>query len=323
MPKINFPRVLDALQDTSTAFPHKYLNNFSDLGPDDIRALMAVWGQIPTSRKHQLVRDLEKVCADDTLVSMDAFARAVLDDPDDQVRLYAIRMLWESNDPRQAAVLIHLMQEDLSEEVRGEAASVLGGYIYQGEFDEIPPGLLKEVEEALLATALQDEHRLSKRFAVEALGYSSRPEVTGIIRNAYSQHDPQWVASALFAMGRSADADRWQEDVLYALDHDNPDIRLAAVEAAGELALQPARITLLAALDTEESDELLRAIIWSLSQIGGEDVQIVLYNLADATQDDDLAEFIEEALENLTFTDDLQRYDLLAYDPDDPDEREE
>jgi hypothetical protein len=31
-----------------------------------------------------------------------------------------------------------------------------------------------------------------------------------------------------------------------------------------------------------------------------------------------LAEFIEEALENLTFTDDLSRYDLLAVDPDEP-----
>jgi HEAT repeat protein len=318
MPKISFPRVLDALQDSSTAFPHQYLKNFSDLAPDDIKALMAVWGQVPTSRKHQLVRDLEKLCADDTLVSMDAFGRAMLDDPDDQVRLYAIRMQWESNDPHLAAVLIRIMQEDSSEEVRGEAASVLGGYVYQGELEEISLRLLKEVEDALLATALQEEHRISKRFAMEALGYSSRPEVAAIIKNAYGQHNPQWVASALFAMGRSADPDQWQDDVLYALDHDNPDIRLAAVQAAGELSLESARITLLATLDTEENEEIYRAIIWSLSQIGGEDVQIVLYNLVDATQDDDLAEFIEEALENLTFTEDLERYDLLAFDPDEP-----
>ena len=159
---------------------------------------------------------------------------------------------------------------------------------------------------------------MSKRLAVEALGYSSRPEVPALIRNAYSQHDPQWVASALFAMGRSADPDHWQDDVLYSLDHDNLEIRLAAVEAAGELALESARPALLEALDTEDNDESIRAIIWSLSQIGGEDVQIVLYNLADATEDDDLAEFIEEALENLTFTDDLSRYDLLAVDPDEP-----
>jgi HEAT repeat protein len=320
MSKITFPLLLDALQDSSTAFPHKYFKNFSDLGPEEIKALKAVWGQVSLSRKQQLVKDLEKLCADDTLVSMDAFARTMLDDPDDQVRLYSIRMLWESNDPRLAATLIRLMQEDSSEEVRGEAASVLGGYIYQGELEEISPQLLKEVEEALLATAQQDEHRISKRMAVEALGYSSRPEVTAIIKNAYSQHDPQWVASALFAMGRSADQDQWQEDVLYALDHDNPDIRLAAVEAAGELSLPSARITLLEALEAEENEEIYRAIIWSLSQIGGEDVQVVLYNLADATQDDGLADFIEEALENLTFTDDMESYDLLAIDPDEPEE---
>ncbi len=320
MTKVPFSRVLDALQDSSTAFPRKYLKNFSDLGPEDIKALMAVWDQIPTARKHLLVKDLEKLGADDTLISLEAFARAMLDDPDAQVRLYAIRMLWETSDPRLAATLIRIMQEDHSEDVRGEAASVLGRFVYLGELEEISPQLLKDVEDALIAAAQQDEHRLAKRFAVEALGYSSRPEVSAIIKNACSQRDPQWVASALFAMGRSADPDQWQDDVLYSLDHDSIEIRLAAVEAAGELSLEAARPALLEALDTEDNDETYRAIIWSLSQIGGEDVQIVLYNLADATQDDDLAEFIEEALENLTFTDDLERYDLLAVDPDEPEE---
>jgi HEAT repeat protein len=318
MSKVPFSRVVDALLDTSTAFPHRYLKNFSDLEPGDIDTLKAAWPQVSASRKHQLMKDLEKLSADDTLVSMDAFARTMLDDPDEQVRLYAIRMLWESDDARMAGTLIRIMQGDLSEEVRGEAASVLGRYVYLGELEEVPTPLLKDVEEALLATAQQEEHRISKRMAVEALGYSSRPEVPALIRNAYSQHDPQWVASALFAMGRSADPDHWQDDVLYSLDHDNLDIRLAAVEAAGELPLESARPALLSALETEDNEDVYRAIIWSLSQIGGEDVQIVLYNLADATPDDDLAEFIEEALENLTFTDDLSRYDLLAIDPDEP-----
>jgi hypothetical protein len=91
----------------------------------------------------------------------------------------------------------------------------------------------------------------------------------------------------------------------------------AAEPPAADEAARPA---LLEALDTEDNEETYRAIIWSLSQIGGEDVQIVLYNLADATQDDDLAEFIEEALENLTFTEDMERYDLLAFNPDEPEE---
>jgi HEAT repeat protein len=320
MAKVPFSRVLDALQDSSTAFPHRYLKNFSDLEPGDIQALKAVWPQVPALRKQQLVQDLEKLCADDTLVSMDAFARAMLDDPDAQIRLYSIRMLWESTDPRLARTLIRLMQNDPSEEVRGEAASVLGSYVYQGELEEIPPQLLAEVENALLSTAQQDEHRMSKRYAVEALGYSSRPEVQAIIKNAYSQIDSKWVASALFAMGRSADSEKWQEDILFSLDHENPDIRLAAIEAAGELGLESARLPLISALDTEDDEDVYRAIIWSLSQIGGEDVQIVLYNLADKVQDDNLANFIDEALENLTFTDDLERYDMLSFNPDEPEE---
>src|SRR5512139_3387481 len=126
MPKVPFSRVVDALLDTSTAFPHRYLKNFSDLEPGDIKTLKAAWPQVSDSRKHQLMKDLEKLSADDTLVSMVDFARAMLEDPDEQVRLYAIRMLWESDDARMAGTLIRIMQGDSSEEVRGEAASVLG-----------------------------------------------------------------------------------------------------------------------------------------------------------------------------------------------------
>ena len=318
MSKVPFSRVVEALLDTSTAFPHRYLKNFSDLEPGDVKTLKAAWPKISESRKHQLVKDLQKLSMDDTLVSMDAFARAMLDDSDAQVRLYAVRMLWESDDARLAGTLIHMLQDDRSEEVRAEAASVLGGYVFKVELEDISPQLLKDVEGALLAAAHQDEHRLSKRMAVEALGYSSRPEVHSIIRTAFSQHDPQWVASALFAMGRSADSEQWQNDVLYSLDHDNAEIRLAAVEAAGELALESARQTLINALETEDNDAVYRAIIWSLSQIGGEDAQIILYNLADNIEDDDLANFIDEALDNLTFTEDLESYDLLSFNPDEP-----
>ncbi len=71
-------------------------------------------------------------------------------------------------------------------------------------------------------------------------------------------------------------------------------------------------------LGEEEDEGILNAAIWSLSQIGGEDVRTYLENLLDVVEDDDeqLA-FLEEALDNLAFTEDLERFDLLAFDPDD------
>jgi hypothetical protein len=69
-------------------------------------------------------------------------------------------------------------------------------------------------------------------------------------------------------------------------------------------------------LGEEENEAILSAVIWSLSQIGGEDVRTYLENLLDQIEDEDQIAFLEEALDNLAFTEDLDRFDLLAYDPD-------
>ncbi len=77
---------------------------------------------------------------------------------------------------------------------------------------------------------------------------------------------------------------------------------------------------LLRLLEDESDAALSGAAIWSLSQIGGEDVRLYFHNLLDKTEDDEQAAFLEEALDNLTFTEDMASFDLLALDADMPDE---
>jgi HEAT repeat protein len=117
-------------------------------------------------------------------------------------------------------------------------------------------------------------------------------------------------------MGRSAD-ERWSDSVTRSLIHVDDRIRKAAVQAAGELSLPSARPILLKMLGEEEDATILSAVIWSLSQIGGEDVRTYLENLMDQLEDDEQIEFLEEALDNLAFTEDLDRFDLMSYDPGD------
>jgi len=57
-------------------------------------------------------------------------------------------------------------------------------------------------------------------------------------------------------------------------------------------------------LEDEDDDEVSGAAIWSLSQIGGEDVRTYLENLLDQSEDEEQTEFLEEALDNLSFTED-------------------
>lgn len=310
----SFQTVLDALL-SGKEFPRRYLQEFSDIGSLELKTLLDVWPQVKPSRKLTLLEELDALAETDTLVSFDDFARALLTDPEPEVRTRAIRLLDEYEDPKIVPAYLDMLKNDPDLNVRVEAATALNLFVDLGELEEIPEGIYHQVEDALLASANSEDDVRVRRAALESLGYSSRPEVATLIESAFHREDPAWQASSLVAMGRSAD-DRWSEAVTRSLVHVDDRIRKAAVQAAGELSLQLARPILLKMLGEEENDSILSAVIWSLSQIGGEDVRTYLENLLDQIEDDDQIAFLEEALDNLAFTEDLDRFDLMSYDPD-------
>src|SRR5687768_17166343 len=311
---IPFQSVLDALLDENKQFPRAYLREFSDIGSRELKTFLDVWPRVTLSRKQFLLEELKTLADADTIVSFDDFARALLTDPDSVVRIHAIRLLHESEDQKLVPTYLDLLKDDSAVGVRREAANVLNLFVDLGELEEIPENIYHQVEDALLAAANSEDDVRVRRTALESLGYSSRPEVMTLIESAFHREDPHWQTSALHAMGRSVD-DRWTEDVLDSLVNDDDRIRRAAVEAAGELAIRSARPILLKMLAEEEEPDVTSAVIWSLSQIGGEDVRTYLENLLDQTEDNEQIEFLEDALDNLAFTEDLDRFDLLAFDP--------
>jgi len=116
-------------------------------------------------------------------------------------------------------------------------------------------------------------------------------------------------------MGRSSD-ERWKKQVLSKLHAPDEDIRSEAIHAAGELELTSARSILLDMLEDEEDLELRRELIWALTKIGGEGVRNRLEEILEAEEDDEEADFIEEAMDNLSFTEDMAQFDLFDLDPD-------
>ena len=311
----SFQSVLDALLSDRKEFPRRYLQEFSDIGPLELKTLLDVWPQVKPGRKLTLLEELDALAETDTLVSFDDLARALLTDPEPDVRTRAIRLLDEYEDPKVVPLYLDMLKNDPELNVRVEAANALHLFVDLGELEEIPADTYHQVEDALLASAASEDNVRVRRVALESLGYSSRLEVTTLVESAFHREDPAWQASALVAMGRSAD-ERWTDAVTRSLVHVDDRIRKAAVQAAGELSLQPARPILLKMLGEEEDATILSAVIWSLSQIGGEDVRTYLENLLDQLEDDEQIAFLEEALDNLAFTEDLERFDLLAFDPD-------
>lgn len=312
---IPFHSVLDALLDENKQFPRGYLREFSDIGSLELKTLLDTWPRVTLRRKQSLLEELKVLAEADTLVSFEDVARALLTDPEPTVRKQAIVLLAESEDLKLVPTFLDMLSNDSDINVRRETANVLNLFVDLGELEEIPENVYHQVEDALLASANSEDDARVRRAALESLGYSSRPEVITLIESAFQREDPHWQTSALLAMGRSAD-DRWADDVLNSLVNDDNRIRRAAVQAAGALSIKSAGPLLLKILAEEEEGDVVSAAIWSLSQIGGEDARIFLQNLLDQAEDDEQIDFLEDALDNLAFTEDLNSFDLMTYDPD-------
>jgi len=316
---IPFRKVLETLQGDGKEIPRRYLSEFSDIDPTALQSLLEAWPRIELRPKLLLLDQLNALANEDTLVSFDDLGRALLRDPEPQVRIRAMRLLVECEDARLVPTYIDLLTKDNDPAVRAEAATMLGIYVQLGEFEDIPGELHHRIEDVLLEVLNGEDEPSIRRRALEGLGFSSRDEVPVLIESAYNRQDPDWKASAVFAMGRSND-ERWADHVLRMMVSEDGRVRLAAVQAAGELGLALARPLLLRLLEEEMDEAIAGAAIWSLSQIGGEDVRLYLQNLLDNVEEDDQAAFLEEALDNLAFTEDMASFDLLAFDADEPDE---
>jgi HEAT repeat protein len=310
--KVPFQKVMDSLLDESTPFPASYLKEFSDLTPAHLETVMQAWPDIPEKRKRTFLEDLEDLAMADTLTNFEDLARPLLTDPDPYVRIQAIRLLWESEDKKLIPVFLKLLEDEEHPEVRAAAAGALGLFVYLGELEKVPPQLHRQVEDRLMEVVNSKAETPIRRRALESLGYSGREEVIPLIENAYRNKDQDWVVTALFAMGRSSD-ERWKKQVLSQLLASSPEIRSEAITAAGELELTSARGTLMDLLDDEEDLEVRRNLVWALSKIGGEGVREKLDELMEMEDDEEEADFLEEALENLSFTEDSQ-FELFGLD---------
>lgn len=314
MAQITFQSVLDHLLDSKKDIPQAHLQYYSDLDPKSLRLFLDIWPRVTPDRKVLLLDHLLSYLDSDTLVSYEEIGRELLKDADGEVRSRAIGLLAESDDPRLVEPLLNIFLTDSEIAPRIEAADLLGEFVLLGELEELDESTQREIEDALLSIIRSEESASLRRHALEALGYSSRDEAFNIIESAYQREDPIWIASALRAMGRSHD-DRWTDSVVAKLLDVDPRIRFAAAEAAGELIISEAAPIMMQMLeDEEEDDDVTSAVIWSLSQIGGDDVRVYLLNLLENTDDEDAIKFLEDAIENLDFFDELNHFDLLSLD---------
>ena len=292
-------QALDALR-SPEEFRPAALRGLSDLDSAGIDRARAVWGQLPTARRLEAMKLLGDQAREHIELNFDRLALMALSDADPPVRQVSVANLWECEDPSLMRKLLGLLAADPDAGVRAEAARALGRFVYRCEVADADDEEKRTLEDELLAAAAAPEEDLRLR-SLEALGYSSRPEVPPLIQAAYDSSDESSKRAALMAMGRSGDP-RWREPVIAEMRNPSPEMRREAAQAAGELELRQSVPELLELLEDANLD-VQRQAIWALGQIGGKVAERGLRRLLRTAPDAEIAGKTEESLEYLAFVD--------------------
>ncbi|TAH52153.1 MAG: HEAT repeat domain-containing protein [Chloroflexota bacterium] len=244
----------------------------------------------------------------------------LLDDPDAQVRAEAVSCLWHTADPMWIEELLTKSQRDPDLDVRTRAISTLGHYIVDAEIElfsdldnderALSESDIQRVVDFLFDTAQNTLLSVDeRRYSIEALAFLDDPEVDELIHWAYSQNDPRYRASAIFAMGRSGNL-RWSDEVLMEMHSANRDVQYEAVRAAGELGLQEATEDLIRLVRGRGVEKALRLrAIYSLGEAGDDRAYPVLEELCHA-RDREVREAAREAAEEWLMSSMADRIEL-------------
>jgi HEAT repeat protein len=282
------------------------------LDSDHIKRFLDSWAKISRPKRRQLIGDFGQLADDQFDLSFEPINRALLTDEEPDVRLQAIRNLWECDDPALVGALLKILEEDASAGVREAAAHALGRFVYLSELDKLKRVNSSDLEHALIGACREDSSSAVRDECLISLGFSSHTEVPDLILDAYRSEQEATMLAALKAMRHSAN-DLWREHVVEQLYSPIPELRAEAVRAAGELELRELSDDIISHLD-DVSDLVRRAAIWALGQIGGNSALEALGQLMDEPQDEEESNLIADAIDNLVSVDGTEESPFIDLD---------
>jgi hypothetical protein len=227
------------------------------------------------------------------------------DQADESDRLLAAELAGDFtviDDELAEALLSMIRSSDETEELRGKASISLGPALEHADtmgFEDADDILLSEevfleVQQSLRELFL-DAHvpQDVRRRILEASVRAPQDWHRDAIRAAYSSGDEAWRLTAVFCMQFVSGFD---DQILEALDSNDPEIRYHAVCAAGDWEIDAAWPHVAALVTEDEIDKpLLFAVIEAVASIRPEEAPGMLGALADS-DDDEIVEAVFEAL---------------------------
>jgi Arc/MetJ family transcription regulator len=298
-------------------FPLHWL---SDLDSGQAAGMARLWRTLPLAVRRDLLGRMEAEARDNFELDFLAIARIALNDEDPETRVHAIRSFWECGDTKLVDRFLGFLEQDPEAAVRAAAASALGLFVERAELGKISATFGRRIVERLIAAVRGRDDLEVRCRAVESLGFSSDPQMRAILENAHTHPEERMRASALLAMGRSADP-VWGRVVLEEMRSSLPVLRAEAARAAGSLGLRNAVPPLIELMEDVDSG-VHAAAVGALGEIGGGKAREALEKALRQAVGEEW-DRIEMALENAEFQDslgDLPLLDLAGEDEEDEDE---
>lgn len=292
-----YEKILSHISNSSERLNTRYLYSLSGMTHGQLMRFQEEWPSIDVRRRRVLMRSLAELTELSFEVNFDPIFLVAMGDDDSEVRAAAIDGLWENEDQALIGPLVHLLRADEAPNVRAAAAMALARFVLLGELEKIDRAPAMLAEQALLETLRSAEEVDVRRRAVEAIAYSGESGVREIIEAAFYDEDEKMQASALFAMGRSADP-YWCKLLVRELDNPSPELRFEAARACGELETRLAVSRLIQMSMDDQDREVQQAAIWALGRIGGREAREALETFYES-EDEVLSQAASEALDEM------------------------
>ncbi|MEM8858161.1 MAG: HEAT repeat domain-containing protein [Chloroflexota bacterium] len=295
----NYAEIISDLQDPDKDLSVSSYYYLSDLPAEYSAELKSVWANISDRRRETIARSMADISENNYQVDFSPIAADLLQDENEKVRLAALDILWDSDKVSLIKPIIKLMSDDKSTAVRASAAGSLGHYLLMAQWGEISLDIEDPISEALIGQITNPVTPLPvRRAALESVSSVPLPEVQTYIRDAYESGVPEMELSAIFAMGRSADA-MWLPIIQNELESTDSEMRTEAAKAAGIIGDSSFADTLSDIARDDEDLEVKIAAVHALGLIGNAVASQTLSEMAEEAEDDALLDAIEEALEDM------------------------
>ncbi len=290
--------LLAQLQEDGVLPQRQDLVVLSDLSLPDLQRLGKAWTTIKDARRLHVVQSLVDESVENLHLQLGRLLRLALKDPLPEVRILAIRGLWEDREADLVGPLIQMLNNDPYDTVRAAAAEALGAFVLAGELDELSPSLAMRAEDALLAILHAEmEPLIVQACALESIAFSGETGIRELIEDCYYSRYKEMRVAALRAMGRSADV-RWRSTVQSELESSEAEMRAAAAKACGQLEASDA-IEALIELLSDDNKPVRLAAIFALGRLGGRQAREMLSAISsgdDPEESSSAANALEEAL---------------------------